>query len=239
MSEVLADGAADPAVHAPALGRAGRVAAVLGGLAGVLYNAWPLGFLLDPQALPGNYISVLEVPARPHEHFFVACDLLAGLTATVVGLLLGRDPRTALGPVRPGLVRAGLVRAGLVLFGVGNMLEASIPIEGGCARSVAACGTGPHAVLAPHDLASIVSIAGLALALWSVRDQVPWMRPLIVVWAASGLFMVASVTLVFWVTVSQAAFLVACGVALGAVPLAALSDRSAAPAPALPGELAA
>jgi len=185
--------------------------------AGALYNVWPLGFLLDPDALRGTYISALEVRSHPHAHLFVLGDVLAGLLTVAAGWLLRRHR---------------LAGAGLVLFGLGNILEASIAIEGDCARSVAACGIGPSAVLAPHDLASIVSIAGLVLALWAVRDRGRWMRAVIAVWAASGLFMVASVTFVFWVTVSQASFLVACGIALAAVPFAACRP------PAVPDETA-
>jgi hypothetical protein len=48
-----------------------------------------------------------------------------------------------------------------VIFGVGNILEATIPISARCAASVAACGTGLGQVLAPHDLASVASVLGL------------------------------------------------------------------------------
>lgn len=193
------------AATVPRAGAAERLALPMGVVAAILYNSWPLGFLLDRPALRGTYVSVLEAPGRVHAHVFVACDVAAGALALLAGLLLRRHPLAAIG---------------MVAFGVGNVLEATIPIEASCAASVASCGIAPDQVLAPHDLASVLSVAGLALALWSLRDHSRWMRSVIGLWVATGLFMVVSVAAVRWVTVSQASFLVGCGVALGAVPLA-------------------
>jgi hypothetical protein len=81
---------------------------------------------------------------------------------------------------------------GFMVFGVGNILEATIPISARCAASVAACGTGLGQVLAPHDVASLVSVLGLALALLAVR-RAPRMRAVIGIWVAAALFMVFSV----------------------------------------------
>jgi|GEM_PF-6593790 len=198
-----AAGASSPA--AVAVGH-GRTAVLLAIMAGVLYNAWPLGFRLDPAALHGTYVSVLEVPTRPYAHLFVTCDVLAGVLAVAAGILLRR--------AHP------LVGVGLIVFGIGNVLEASIPIAAACAASVASCGIALDQVLAPHDVASIVSVVGLLLALWGVRERGRWMRALIALWAICGLFMVSTVVTDRLVTLSQACFLTACGIVLAAVPLA-------------------
>ena len=218
MTDLLADSAASAGDGA---GRPGRVlrgdpiACALGVLAGLLYNSWPLGFVLDPRAMRGTYLSVLEIPGRPHAQVFVACDLAAGLMAVVAGLLLLRDP---------------LVAAGLAMFGIGNVLEGCIPIEASCSASVSACGSAPGQALAPHALASILSFAGLVLALWSLRHHSRRMSAVLVLVAGCALFLGVSVVADRWVTVSQISFLVACGVALGAVPLArASSGRDPAP----------
>jgi hypothetical protein len=174
-------------------------------VAAVLYNAWLLGFALDPDGLHGSYVSVLEAPGHPHAEVFVVCDIVTGVAAVLAGLLLRRQRE--------------LVGVGLVVFGVGNVLEATIPISSRCAASVAACGTGLGQVLAPHDIASIVSVLGLALALASVR-HVAGMRAIVAIWAAAGLFMVFSVVTDALVIAAQAVFLGACGLALVAVPLA-------------------
>jgi hypothetical protein len=184
---------------------------VLGVLAGVLYNSWPLGFVLDRRALGGTYLSVLEMPGRPYEELFVGCDVAAGAMAVIAGVLLLRHPPVA---------------AGLVMFGIGNVLEASIPIETSCATSVAACGSAPGDLLEPHTVASILSVAGLVLALWSLRNHSRWMQTVIALVAVTALFLLVSVLADRWVTVSQISFLVGCGVALGAVPLAGALSRS-------------
>ena len=175
-------------------------------VAAVLYNAWLLGFALDPDGLHGSYVSVLEAPGHPHAEVFVVCDILTGAAAVLAGLLLRR--------------RRELAGDGLVVFGVGNVLEATIPISARCATSVAACGTGLGQTLAPHAIASLVSALGLALALAAVH-QVRGMRTVIGIWAAAALFMVFSVLTDVWVIAAQAAFLGACGLALVAVPLGA------------------
>jgi hypothetical protein len=201
----------------PEARRAGRgeaIACLLGVLAGVLYNSWPLGFVLDRPALGGTYLSVLEMPGRPYADLFVGCDLAAGAMAVVAGVLLLRHPAVA---------------AGLVMFGIGNVLEASIPIETSCASSVAACGGAAGQVLEPHSLASVLSVAGLVLALWSLRNHSRWMQAVVLSVAVTALFLLVSVLADRWVTVSQISFLVACGVALGAVPLAPLLSRSGSP----------
>jgi hypothetical protein len=186
--------------------RGERIAGVLGVLAGILYNSWPLGFVLDRSALRGTYVSALEIPGRPYADLFVACDLAAGVLAVLAGLLL-----------RPHRLAA----AGLVMFGLGNLLEARIPIEPSCATSVAACGIGPRQVLAPHDLAGLLSAAGLVLALWSLRNHSRLMRAVIALGVVTGLILGVSLLVDRWVTVSQASFLVGCGVAVAAVALAA------------------
>ena len=194
----------------PRSARAERSALALGVVAAVVYNSWPLGFWLDRAGMRGTYVSVLEVPGRRDAHLFVTCDVLAGLLAVVAGLLLRRSR---------GPAAWGPAAWGLVIFGVGNVLEASIPIDATCAVSVASCGTGPGAMFAPHDIASLISLAGLAIALWSLREHSRWMQAVIGLWILTGLFMVISVVVVRWVTVSQTSFIVACGVALAAVPL--------------------
>ena len=182
-----------------------RHAALLALLSGVLYNTWPLGFVLDPGALHGTYVSVLEAPGRPHAHVFVACDLLAGVTAVLAGWMLRRYP---------------LVAIALVVFGVGTVLEAALPIDPSCATSVASCGIAPEQVLAPHDVASLVSALGLVIGLWSLHDHSQWLRLVIALGVLAGLFMVVSVVVVRWLMLSQAALLVMCGVSAYAVALA-------------------
>jgi hypothetical protein len=215
MTDLAAGAAAGSDRGALGTVRAGRretVACVLGLLAGLLYNSWPLGFVLDRPALSGTYISVLEAPGRPHAGVFIACDLAAGAMAVVAGLLVLRHP---------------LVATGLLMFGTGNVLDGCIPIDASCSDSVASCGTGLAQVLAPHTLASCLSAAGLGLALWSLRHHSRWMRAVIALLAVSALFLLVSVLTARWVTVSQMSFLVGCGVTLGAAPIACVTGAEA------------
>lgn len=179
--------------------------------AALLYNVWPLGFWLDPSALHGTYVSVLEVPGHPYAHLFMACDLATGLTALVAGFLLCR--------------RHTLAGLGFMVFGVGTIAEGMIPIAPDCATSVASCGIDLGQVIAPHDIASIASALSLALSVLAVRNGTRWMPFVTAAWIASGLFLVGSIVVERFTMASQAAFLVACGVALIGVPIAVRRER--------------
>lgn len=184
----------------------------LAGLAAFLYNVWPLGFWLDPSALHGTYVSVLEVPGHPYAHLFMACDLATGVTALVAGFLLCR--------------RHALAGLGFMVFGVGTIAEGMIPIAPDCATSVASCGIDLGQVIAPHDIASIASALSLALSVLAVRNFTRWMPFVTTLWIASGLFLVSSIVVERFTMASQAAFLIACGIALIGVPIAVRNDQS-------------
>lgn len=182
-------------------------AIALAWLAAVLYNVWPLGFWLDPQALHHTYVSVLEVPGHPYAHLFSACDLATGIVAALAGLLLRR--------------RHALAADGILVFGLGTIAEAIIPIAPDCASSVAACGIDLGQVIAPHDIASIVSALGLAVSVLAIRNSTRWARYVTGAWIAAGLFLMLSIVVGRFTMTSQAAFLLACGLALVVVPLVA------------------
>ncbi|MDH2413795.1 hypothetical protein [Nocardioides sp. CER19] len=184
------------------------LACVLGALAGLLFNSWPLGFAVDRPALDGTYFSVLEMSGRPYAHVFVACDLAAGVLAVLAGLLLLNRP---------------FVASGLVMFGVGNVWGALVPINGSCATSVVSCGAAPAQLLEPHTLASTLSVIGLALAASSLWRRGRWMRAVILSCALASLLLPISVMTAHGVTGSQVLFMTACGAMLAAVPCAALT----------------
>lgn len=190
----------------------------------MLYNVWPLGFWLDPSALHGTYVSVLEVPGHPYAHLFMACDLATGVTAFLAGMVLRRRH-----------LMAGL---GFVVFGLGTIAEGAIPIAPDCATSVRSCGIDLGQVIAPHDIASIASALSLALSVLAARNLTRWMPFLAGAWIASGLFLVGSIVVERFTMSSQASFLVACGLALIGVPIAVrISEaRAAAITPAASGE---
>ena len=183
-----------------------RADLVLAAVAAALYNVWPLGFWLDPSALDGTYVSVLEVPGHPYAHLFMACDLATGITAALAGLALHR--------------RHALAGVGFVIFGLGTIAEGAIPIAPDCAESVASCGINLGQVIAPHDIASIAAALSLAISVLAVRRHTRWMPYLAAFWIAAGLFLVASIVVERFTMASQATFLVACGLALVAVPVA-------------------
>lgn len=170
--------------------------------AGVLYNAWLVGLVTEPGVLTGNYVSVLEAPGHRHADLFVACDVVTGACAIAAGVLL--------------VGRRRLPGAALVAFGVGNILEATIPITSACTTSIRACGIAPSVVFTSHDVVSLVSMAGLALTLWGERGARGW-RPVAWAWGLGFVAQAVAVVTTQWTTFGQAAFLLASGVTLAAV----------------------
>ncbi|MGH7234459.1 MAG: hypothetical protein ACREF7_03390 [Candidatus Saccharimonadales bacterium] len=186
-----------------------------------LYNIWPLGYFLDPNALHDNYFSVLESYSRPYAWVFILGD---GLTAMIV-ILIGIWLYKLLPTLRSALT-------GYITFGVATLIEASTPISSRCGESINACGISPAQIISFHDLASIIAAFGLFFALLKgmrhfrslsldsnlhkLLSATFWF------WSLSGLFLILSVAINKATIISQALFLMACGLALFILPFAAL-----------------
>ena len=189
---------------------------VLAVTAAILYNTWPLGYILDPKALSDSYISVLEVSGKPYAWLFIIADILSGIVVITVGLLLYK---------LTSLSKRSVL--GYLVFGLATLIDAIIPIAARCEESVSACGIAPSQVLSPHDLASIAAAAGILSCLLGVRRRqrktqnksgYNWLSISYYLWCITGLLLISSVVADRFTTAGQAVYLAACGIGLIVVP---------------------
>lgn len=140
-----------------------RSLTLLGTAAAVLYCSWPLGYILNPDAIHG-LASNLTASGQPYSLVFVLLDVSSGLLAVVVTLLLLR----IISQHRRSWILIAAVY-GLGVFGVMTIMDAVVPID--CvATATHACRSifrDPYFIV--HGIISIGSIAGLTMtvvALW-------------------------------------------------------------------------
>jgi hypothetical protein len=186
--------------------------------AAVLYNIWPLGYVLDPGALQNSYISALEVSGKPYAWVFILGDVLTSICVLAAVLTMIK-----IKPLR------WPVLAGYLTFGLATIAEATIPIASRCEVSVSACGISPSQVLSPHDLASIIAAVGLFVGLLFAKRHArsnnlnvgvyKWLPVAFWAWCTTGIFLIASIIIEHFTTLSQALFLLACGIGLIIIPL--------------------
>ncbi|HSX00388.1 MAG TPA: DUF998 domain-containing protein [Patescibacteria group bacterium] len=128
----------------------------LGVLAALLYNSWPLAFLLNPAVGKHALASQLEAPHQPYDWLFVALDVLTGVVIAGVALLQLRVRK------HTTLLIAAVVC--YVIFGVFVAGAALIPLS--CDPQVDACGPllrNPSIVA--HGFMSIASVISLLVGL--------------------------------------------------------------------------
>lgn len=195
-----------------------RTALVLSLFAALLYNSWPLAYWLDPVSLHNNYLSVLEVSGRPYAWVFALGD---ALTAAIV-IAIGARLLKLFSSTRR-------IMASYITFGAATLFEAVTPISNRCGESISACGISPLQILSWHDAASIIAalglLAGLYFSLRRFRDMGPngnlYRKAYYAFWgwSLSGIFLVVSVAVDKVTLLSQATFLLACGVAIVLLPI--------------------
>jgi hypothetical protein len=183
----------------------------------VLYNIWPLGYLLDPGVLHNSYISVLEVSGKPYSKLFMFADILTGAMVVILGLVI-RKLNTS----------SNSVVFSYIVFGLATIMEAVIPISSRCVETVSSCGTSLSQVLTLHDIASILAAFSLFYSLYMLKRLVRQHKPNSTIykyvslnywiWCLTGPLLIISVVVDSFAILSQALFLLTCGYALIVIP---------------------
>lgn len=157
---------------------------VLSIAAALIYNDWPLGFVLNPKVAPIGLSSDLEAYNQPFNWFFIGSDIVSALLIlyTVLFLMLRK-------PTRDRFFRWALV--GLCLFSVMTAASAALPLD--CSKHLQSCGFNPGQVLGVHDitsgLAALGLFIGMAATLALVREflrRFQWNAVLLIAWSAWG-----------------------------------------------------
>jgi hypothetical protein len=171
-----------------------RIVLVLCLAAGIFYNSWPLGYLLDIQTARHGLASDLELVGHPYYWLFILGDLLTAVcvisTVVILRLRLWSAWRS-----NTKIYVAG----GLLLFGLFTGVSAFLPSQ--CTVTpVLRCGAGQGTGLGLDALTSslaalglLISLIGLVLECGNKLAAHPLTRitqVTLAAWSASGLLFV-------------------------------------------------
>ena len=184
-------------------------------LAGILYNSWPLGFLLNPQvSFGGGMASELEGLHQPYNWVFVLLDIVTGALVLTIVVMLWRERMREMGKI---------ALISFALFGLFTIVDALLPMP--CAPSIAHCASWTvDPLLFMHGLASVGGAVFLfvsAAIVWhlrQIRRGTLVMRLLLASW---GLFGVLSIFFFFVPGpgyLSQDYYLILCGLWVALMP---------------------
>ena len=175
--------------------KSARLTLVLCVLAAILYNSWPLGYVLSSQTTRYGFASDLEKVGHPYYWLFILGDILTGACLVTASALMRFKVRAAL-PSKTWAARS----IGLFLFGLFTAAAAFVPV--GCSQS---CGVGFGRGIGLDGLFSAIAAGGLLTSLISsmilgLRDKLGALLVLTtgavsVGWSASGvLFVIFALT---------------------------------------------
>ncbi len=160
-------------------------------LAAVLYNSWPLGYMLNNYTAHNGLMSDLEQTGQPYYWLFILFDVLTGVCAVAASILIWLK-------LRHGVLTKTWTSCiiGLTLFGFFTIAATTVPAH--CSVSAAlACGTGSNRGLGLDALFSAIAALGLLASLASacvlgVRYRLgSWLiltaRAMLIAWSALGI----------------------------------------------------
>jgi hypothetical protein len=158
---------------------------LLCGAAGVIYNSWPLGFILDPLVAKNNQASQLETTGHPYYQLFIACDVISSLLLITCAVLIWLYFTKKL--------EFRLIAIGLVAFGVFTSIASLLPAK--CSiSSYLRCGAGYNYGIGLDLVFSSLAILGLLLALSGMLQSLNRAELL-----KARVGIIITVTTVFWI----------------------------------------
>jgi hypothetical protein len=158
-------------------------AATFAVVAGLIYNSWPLGYILNPLASRRGLASELAALHQPYNWLFVLLDVLAGLLIVAAAVLLWRRSQKLLHKI-------ALVN--FAIFGIMTAVGALVPMS--CEPSLTTCPSLSHdPLLIVHGItsisASVCLFVSVCLVWWQKRQQkgAAVMSTLLAGWTLFGL----------------------------------------------------
>jgi hypothetical protein len=128
-------------------------------LTALLYNSWPLGFILDKKTAQFGLASDLETAGHPYYWVFILADVLVGLALLIISIIMKLKLR------REFWSKSWLmIFIGLLVFGLFTTTSAAAPV--GCApHYIHLCATINKRTLGPDGLESTVAALGIFVSL--------------------------------------------------------------------------
>lgn len=160
----------------------------LGVLAALIYNSWPLGYILNPRVAHMGLASDLEAGGEAYNWLFIGGDVLFGLfVLMIIWLLLKRR--------MPLTRQVILALSGLAVFGTLTAISAVLPIN--CSSSIRTCGYRGDQTFGVHDITGAVAALGLfvgMLGAWRLSGTTKrlkrWSGTVLLVWSVWGLLFI-------------------------------------------------
>lgn len=145
-------------------------------LAGLLYNSWPLGYILNHHVATVFLASNLEATGQPYNWLFILGDILTGLIIMAVGCFYLR---------KKNLISLRWVKLSIgcyVIFGLLTIVTALIPFN--CQESIAQCSVQLSTSFGLHDI--IACIASITQFISMVCPAVVILRAKVKGWLKSA-----------------------------------------------------
>jgi hypothetical protein len=140
-----------------------RVVLIVFSATAVLYNSWPLGYLLNSKTARYGLASGLDAGGQPYDWLFILGDCLVGLSLLAICVLIRLKLRHALWSKSWSAVFMGLV-----VFGLLTATSAASPSH--CTSGTfAICGTFGKRAVGPDGLESTVAALGLLVSLVGIN----------------------------------------------------------------------
>jgi hypothetical protein len=188
-----------------------RIALALCIVAAVLYNSWPLGYILNSQTARYGFASTLERAGQPHYQLFVLGDILTGVSLTAVAALALLKLIPLIGAKRYIVASLG----GLVLFGLSTALAAILPLLYSAAINRVIGLDGIFSSLSAFGIfISLISLCALGASNYLNTALTRVTQITLLAWSASGLLFVVFALNGGAVHISQQIFLLLTGVAI-------------------------
>ncbi len=193
-------------------------------IAGLLYNSWPLGYILNNHTATNFLASNLEATGQPYSWLFILGDIITGLLIMAVGVYYWRHQKTC----RSWLFKVTIF--GFVSFGLITIVSAMLPFN--CQQSVYQCSVQLTTSFGIHDIVGAIGSIGQCFSLYGalrislINYRSHHLHELtflagFALWCASGLyFLIASLTNATLAIFIQHFFIILSGVGLVLIPLA-------------------
>jgi hypothetical protein len=194
---------------------------IVSGLVAIIYNSWPLGYILNNPVAHHQLASELEAAGQPYNWFFVCCDLITCLLLLYLALRYWQR--------RPATYKNGALNAvifGLALFGVFTAVSALTPLS--CQINDLRCGAHASQILALHNLTGGVASFGLFISLsgtWLFSIERPltpatvFIRLVTTLWCLSGIAYLFFTVINQYMQLVQDVFLILSGIGVIAICL--------------------
>lgn len=161
-----------------------RLTPVFGLLAALVYNSWPLGYVLNRRVAAHGLASDFGASGQPYNWVYIGGDVFCGVLVVVAIWLLVRYVRLS--------SQAITACVGIGIFGIMTAVSALLSLS--CVSNIRACGYQPSQTLGAHDITGAVAAAGLFVGLvyaWRARADsgklAHWNGALLFVWSLWGL----------------------------------------------------